>query len=46
VQVVRGEISVNGQRLAAGDGLAASEETRLDFKAGSGETEFLAFDLA
>ena len=46
VQVVRGDLSVNGQKLSAGDGLAASDETRLDFTAGPGETEFLAFDLA
>jgi len=46
VQVVRGDLSVNGQKLSAGDGLASSDETRLDFTAGPGETEFLAFDLA
>ncbi|HTO75122.1 MAG TPA: pirin family protein [Thermoanaerobaculia bacterium] len=46
VQVVRGELSVNGRKLSAGDGLAASDESRLDFQAGPDETEFLAFDLA
>ena len=46
VQVVRGDLSVNGQKLSAGDGLASSDETRLDFTAGPGETELLAFDLA
>ena len=30
-------LSVNGQRLSAGDGLAASDEPRLDFTAGPGE---------
>jgi quercetin 2,3-dioxygenase len=46
VQVLRGELSVNGQALSAGDGLAASAEPRLDFTAGGEKTEFLTFDLA
>ncbi|MGB0671574.1 MAG: pirin family protein [Rhodospirillales bacterium] len=47
VQVVRGELSVNGTRLVAGDGLAVSDEARLDLLAGTGEeSEFLLFDLA
>jgi hypothetical protein len=46
VQVLRGAVSVNGQRLSAGDGLAASDEPRLDFAPDGEKTEFLAFDLA
>jgi redox-sensitive bicupin YhaK (pirin superfamily) len=48
VQVLRGRLSVNGQGLAAGDGLAASGEPRLDIAADGGatKTEFLTFDLA
>ncbi len=47
VQVVRGSVSVNGQELSSGDGLAASNEARLDLAVSDGaKTEFLAFDLA
>jgi redox-sensitive bicupin YhaK (pirin superfamily) len=47
VQVVRGKVSVNGQKLSAGDGLAASNEPRLEVQAaGSEKAEFLLFDLA
>ena len=46
VQVLRGEAEVNGHRLAAGDGLAASDETAFTFRAGSTEAELLVFDLA
>ena len=44
VQVARGEVAVNGQTLAAGDGAGISEETRLQFVA-TGASEFLLFDL-
>ena len=37
---------MNGHRLAAGDGLAASDETAFTFRAGSTEAELLVFDLA
>ncbi len=46
VQVLRGKISVNGETLSAGDGLAASSEARLDFSANGERSEFLLFDLA
>jgi redox-sensitive bicupin YhaK (pirin superfamily) len=47
VQVARGEISVNGQPLRAGDGLAAVDEAALDVVgAGDGLADVLVFDLA
>ncbi len=47
VQVASGSVSVNGKTLAQGDGAAISEEAELTFTGeGSGETEFLFFDLA
>src|SRR6185436_6095358 len=45
VQVARGTIAVNGRTLAAGDGVAVSDESRLDL-AGIDESELLLFDLA
>jgi redox-sensitive bicupin YhaK (pirin superfamily) len=47
IQVVRGDVTLNGQELNEGDGAAVSEETSLAF-AGSGPNggEFLLFDLA
>ena len=44
VQVARGEVSVNGSPLAAGDGAKISGEPALEFRA-TGEAEFLLFDL-
>jgi quercetin 2,3-dioxygenase len=47
VQVARGEVELNGVRLAAGDGAAASDERLLRLSgAGEGEAELLVFDLA
>ena len=47
VQVARGEVLVNGQRLRAGDGLAAVDEAGIDVAgAGSGDADVLVFDLA
>jgi redox-sensitive bicupin YhaK (pirin superfamily) len=46
IQVLRGDLAVNGHALSAGDGLAASSEARLDFEASGEKAEFLAFDLA
>jgi redox-sensitive bicupin YhaK (pirin superfamily) len=48
VQLVRGELDVNGARLAKGDGAAISGESKLQLSsvAGNGEAEFLLFDLA
>ena len=44
LQVAKGKIEVNGQYLSQGDGVAVSEETRLDFL-GVEQAEFLLFDL-
>lgn len=44
VQVIRGELTVNGQRVRAGDGLAVTGEARAALEA-TGETEALVFDL-
>lgn len=45
LQVIRGELELAGQPLAAGDGVAASAETNLSFRAQS-PAELLWFDLA
>ena len=46
VQVARGEVTVNGERLRAGDGLGAVDEAALDLAgAGNGDAEVLVFDL-
>jgi len=45
IQVARGEISVNGQILDAGDGAAVSDETALTVTAAT-PAEVLLFDLA
>jgi redox-sensitive bicupin YhaK (pirin superfamily) len=44
LQVVKGGVTLNGNRLGAGDGAALSEETALRVSAES-ESEFLLFDL-
>ncbi len=44
IQVVRGSLVVNEIELEAGDGLAISEENKVELKAVS-ESEFLLFDL-
>jgi redox-sensitive bicupin YhaK (pirin superfamily) len=46
VQVARGSVEINGRRLEAGDGLAASEERALTITSPDGRAELLAFDLA
>jgi hypothetical protein len=47
VQVARGEVSVNGKDLRAGDGLAAVDEAALEIRGGgSGDADVLVFDLA
>jgi redox-sensitive bicupin YhaK (pirin superfamily) len=47
VQVARGEVSVDGQVLRAGDGLSAVAETALSIVGGgTGDAEILVFDLA
>lgn len=45
VQLISGELAVNGETLKPGDGAAISEETLLKFKANADGTEFLLFDL-
>ena len=44
VQVMRGEVEANGERLAAGDGLAIEGESALELRA-VGATELMVFDL-
>ncbi len=45
VQVARGELELNGQKLGKGDGAAVTDETALRFKGLKG-AEALVFDLA
>jgi len=45
VQVIRGEIDVNGTKLSAGDGAAISDEKSITITA-SNDVELLLFDLA
>ena len=45
IQVVRGELSANGEALHAGDGAAMSGEERLELQANT-DSEVLVFDLA
>ena len=45
VQALRGSFDVNGTTLAAGDGLAASEEAKFVFAGRDQRAELLAFDL-
>lgn len=45
VQIIKGELEINGVKLTAGDGAAVSEETLLTFKANQ-DSEVLLFDLA
>lgn len=45
LQVVKGKVELNGNKLGAGDGAALSEETSLQISAGE-EAEILLFDLA
>jgi redox-sensitive bicupin YhaK (pirin superfamily) len=48
VQLVRGELDVNGTKLTKGDGAAISRESRVQLQnvSGNGQAEFLLFDLA
>jgi hypothetical protein len=46
LQVVKGALEINGERLNASDGAAISHEKLLKIKALESETEFLLFDLA
>jgi hypothetical protein len=46
LQIVKGALEINGEKLNASDGAAISEEKLLKIKALENETEFLLFDLA
>ena len=46
IQVAKGSLTVNGQPLQAGDGLAVSKESLLQFETKDESAEFLTFDLA
>ena len=45
IQVARGDVTVNGQRLRQGDALAASDEKQIELSAAK-QAEVLLFDLA
>jgi len=45
IQVVRGDVAVNGQTLEEGDGAAVSAESELALAGSPGGGEFLLFDL-
>jgi quercetin 2,3-dioxygenase len=45
IQLARGEATVNGQTLSAGDGAAVKDASTLDIVAVADGTEFLLFDL-
>ncbi|MEX2206416.1 MAG: pirin family protein [Myxococcota bacterium] len=46
LQVARGELELNGEKLAAGDGAGVRGETRLEIRARANDVEFLLFDFA
>jgi redox-sensitive bicupin YhaK (pirin superfamily) len=46
VQVARGEVTLDGERLREGDGAAVEQQTALDLAGVDGEAEVLVFDLA
>jgi len=46
VQVAKGEVDLNGQRLGVGDGAGISGEPQLDLRAISAAVEILLFDFA
>lgn len=45
IQLIRGALDVNGEKLNAGDGAAISDEKALAIKSLDKNTEFLVFDL-
>ena len=45
VQLVRGEVEVNGQKLSAGDAAMIEDESKIELGAGK-DAEVLVFDLA
>lgn len=46
IQVARGKAAVNGKDLAAGDGAAITQESRIQIVGGADQSELLLFDLA
>jgi redox-sensitive bicupin YhaK (pirin superfamily) len=46
IQVVKGALEINGEKLKGSDGASISEEKLLKIKALENETEFILFDLA
>jgi len=46
LQVLRGNVTLNGREMSAGDGAAASEERLLSIEAQGGAAEIMLFDLA
>lgn len=44
LQLIQGDLKVNGHQLAAGDGIALSDETRLQLQAAA-QAHYLLFDL-
>ncbi len=46
VQVINGDVTVNGKNLGSGDGAAISDETAVTLIGNSEKAEFLLFDLA
>ena len=45
IQLINGSLTINGEKLEAGDGAAVSDESRLKINALADGTEFLLFDL-
>ena len=45
LEVVEGDITVNGQRLESGDGASIEDVSMIDIEA-TAKSEFLLFDLA
>ena len=45
IQIVKGSLELNSEKLNTGDGAAISDENLLEIKAVDNETEFLLFDL-
>jgi redox-sensitive bicupin YhaK (pirin superfamily) len=46
VHVIDGKVTLNGERLGAGDAVAVEDESELNFAAQDGSAEVLVFDLA
>lgn len=46
LQIARGSVEINGQIFSAGDGVAITQENKIELAATSDNTEILLFDLA